>query len=149
MLSVLPPDQGENYEGDDHRRQKRDVAPIRDDRGQSLCSVVHTEIASLRGDSICIERTVPATRKTTVTQVHINAAAHCWSSRGERPPIRGIYRYIRYATRSEKTSKPERTSHGSVARKRYRSIGHRGHRATDGQGWMTGHQKRRPVVRKE
>src|SRR5580692_9496829 len=94
---------------------------------------LHTDTASssLRpGESICIERIVPVTRKITVTQVHINAAAHCWSSRGERPPIGGIDRYIGYATRSEKTSRPERTSHGSVARKRYRSIDHRGHRST-------------------
>src|SRR5579863_5726962 len=118
MLSVLPPHQAENYEHDDHRREQRDIAPIRNGHGQSLCSVVHTEIASFRGDSICVERTVPATRKTTVTHVHIKAAAHCWSSRGDRPPFRGVQRYMGYATRSEKTSKPESTSHGSVARKR-------------------------------
>src|SRR5215472_5249656 len=99
-----------------------------------LCSVIHTETASPPGERICIERIVPAATKTTVTQVHINAAAHCWSSRGERPACSGVHRYMGYATRSEKTSKPERTSHGSVAAKRYKSIDHRGHRGTDGQG---------------
>jgi len=39
-------------------------------------------------------------------------------------------------------------SHGSVARKRYRRIDHRGHVGTLGQGWTTGHQKRNPAPRK-
>src|SRR5215467_216053 len=129
---IFQPDQPMNYEGDEQGGQKGNVCPIRDGPGQGFYSVIHTETASFRGESICIERIVPAATKTTVTQVHINAAAHCWSSSGERPACRGVHTYMGYATRSEKTSKPERTSHGSVAAKRYKSIDHRGHSATDG-----------------
>src|SRR5260370_9137109 len=39
-------------------------------------------------------------------------------------------------------------SRGSVARKRYKRIDHRGHTATLGQGWITGNQKRNPAPRK-
>jgi hypothetical protein len=39
-------------------------------------------------------------------------------------------------------------SHGKVAKKRYKTIDHRGERASFGQGWITGHQKRSPVAKK-
>jgi hypothetical protein len=57
-------------------------------------------------------------------------------------------RYIGYTILSENTSNPDSTSHGKVAKKRYKSIDHGGHLETLGQGWMTGHQKRRPVAKK-
>src|SRR6266853_3559507 len=40
-------------------------------------------------------------------------------------------------------------SHGKVAKKRYKTMDHRGDRATFGQGWITGHQKRSPVPKKQ
>src|SRR5213075_1829248 len=82
-------------------------------------------------------------------QVHINAPAHCWSRRGDRPNGCSECKYTGYTTRSEKTRNAERTSQGNVASKRYKSINQSGHLETIGQGWTTGHQKRRPVVRNE
>src|SRR4029077_13390190 len=81
----------------------------------------------------------------SVTQVHISAAAHCWSSRPEKPNSRGVEKYTGYATRSEKTRNPERMSHGRVARKRYTSIDQRGPVEVLGQGWITGHQNKSPA----
>src|ERR1700730_7794996 len=40
-------------------------------------------------------------------------------------------------------------SHGKVAKKRYKTVDHRGDSARPGQGWMTGHQKSRPVAKKD
>src|SRR6266446_2430052 len=53
--------------------------------------------------------------------------------------------YTGYTTRSEKTRNPERMSHGKVARKRYKSIDHRGPAEPLGQGWITGHQNKSPA----
>src|SRR5260370_24395164 len=78
-------------------------------------------------------------------QVHISAAAHCWSSRTEKPNSRGVEKYTGYATRSENARNPERMSHGRVARKRYKSIDHRGPVEVLGQGLMTGHQNKSPA----
>src|SRR6266446_3454648 len=55
--------------------------------------------------------------------------------------------YTGYTTRSEKTRKPERMSHGRVARKRYKSIDHRGPAEALGQGWITGHQNKSPAAK--
>src|SRR4029077_11777343 len=83
----------------------------------------------------------------SVTQVHISAAAHCWSSRPEKPNSRGVEKYTGYATRSEKARNPERMSHGRVARKRYKSIPPRGSVEALGQGWITGHQNKSPAAK--
>src|ERR1700680_1382766 len=40
-------------------------------------------------------------------------------------------------------------SHGKVAKKRYKTVDHSADRATFGQGWITGHQKRSPVPKKQ
>src|SRR5260370_38877477 len=80
-----------------------------------------------------------------VIQVHISAAAQCRSSSTEKPNSRGVEKYTGYATRSEKTRNPERTSQGRVARKRYKSIDHRGPVEVLGHGWITGHQNKSPV----
>src|SRR6267143_364470 len=80
-----------------------------------------------------------------VMQVHISAAAHCSSSRTEKPNSRGVEKYTGYATRSENARNPERMSHGRVARKRYKSNDHRGPVEVLGQGWITGHQNKSPV----
>src|ERR1700688_4552360 len=50
--------------------------------------------------------------------------------------------------RSQKVRNAESMSHGKVAKKRYKTVDHLGECATFGQGWMTGHQKRRPVAKK-
>src|SRR4029077_15754029 len=85
----------------------------------------------------------------SVTQVHISAAAHCWSSRTEKPNRRGVEKYTGYATRSEKARNPERMSHGRVARKRYKSIDQRGPVEALGQGWITGHQNKSPAEKND
>src|SRR5882724_3104207 len=51
--------------------------------------------------------------------------------------------------RSENTRKPERMSHGKVARKRYRRIGQRDDALDEGQGYITGHQKRNPAPKND
>src|ERR1700756_5987681 len=63
----------------------------------------------------------------------------------EKPNNRGVEKYNGYATRSEKTRNPERMAHGKVARKRYKSIHHRGPVEALGQGWITGHQNKSPA----
>src|ERR1700730_789109 len=40
-------------------------------------------------------------------------------------------------------------SHGKVAKKRYKTVDHRGDQVTFGEGWITGHQKRRPVPKND
>src|SRR5580693_4279865 len=82
-------------------------------------------------------------------QVHINAPAHCWSSRAEKPNKRGEDRNTGYTTRSQKTRKPERISHGKVARNRYKSRDDSGHCKLFGHGRMTGNQNRTPATRKD
>src|SRR5262245_45508363 len=97
----------------DHERWKRNITPVggHHDRGwrfhrastgegarlqekqnhrQQNVTTFHNQTDAAvkeftRGESNCVERTVPATRKTTVTQVHIKAAAHCWSSSADSP----------------------------------------------------------------
>src|SRR5262245_27645775 len=64
----------------------------------------------------CMLTIIPATRYTTVTQVHMRAPARCWSARAVSPEP--VERKTEYATRSENTRKPERMSQGNVARKR-------------------------------
>src|SRR5580692_8658547 len=81
-------------------------------------------------------------------QVHINAPAHCWSSRAEKPNKRGEDRNTGYTTRSQKTRKPERISHGKVARNRYRSVDDSGHFEVLAEGRTTGHQNSSPEARK-
>src|ERR1700719_4401729 len=83
-----------------------------------------------------------------VMQVHISAPAHCWSSRTETAKWRCSEKYTGYTTRSQKTRNPERMSHGSVARKRYRRIDQLGRAETLGQGRTMGHQKRNPTTTK-
>src|SRR5580700_11298532 len=82
-------------------------------------------------------------------QVHINAPAHCWSSRAEKPNKRGEDRNTGYTTRSQNTRNPERISHGKVARNRYKSMDDSGHFQLCCSGRMTGDQNRRPVARKD
>jgi hypothetical protein len=62
---------------------------------------------------------------------------------------RGSTRYWRYTTRSQKTRKAESASHGSVAAKRYSGTAARGSCGMADQGRTTGHQKRRPVTKKD
>src|SRR5260370_25465453 len=80
-----------------------------------------------------------------VIQVHISAAAQCRSSSTEKPNSRGVEKSPGYGTRTENARNPERMSHGRVARKRYKSIDHRGPVEVLGQGLMTGHQNKSPA----
>src|SRR5579863_755603 len=109
MVLLLRPGQPTvDQAGHNHQRQERDVAPIRDHHDQGRRGFFHGITASwpaFRGESSCVDWIVPANTKTTLTQVHMSAAAHCWSSRTESSEWRGVQRYIGYATRSEKTSK--------------------------------------------
>src|SRR5579863_7336175 len=116
MFSLLRPGKpAVDQAGHNHQRQERDVAPVRDHHQQSGRGFFHGITASspaFRSESSCVDWIVPAITKTTLTQVHMSAAAHCWSARTESPEWCGVQRYTGYATRSEKTSMPDRTSQG-------------------------------------
>src|SRR5260370_9451525 len=57
-------------------------------------------------------------------------------------------RIVRVETRPQNTRIAESTSHGKVARKRYKGTHDWGNLARLGQGWTTGHQNRTPAARK-
>src|SRR4029078_8735153 len=84
-----------------------------------------------------------------VTAVHIKAPARCWSSRTDTLTCRGADRYIGWPMRSKNTATPDRTSHGSVARNRYKTIDQGRSVDDDGHGWITGHQNNSPPARND